>query len=315
MLVAIVGFALGVNWIEYKCISHSSEIGKSDKQVSDSANNTTKKEFKFDPSTAKPVADETLYQESKSPARKYNPSEEWREHFYCKNNFSEFGIAWFTFFLFFATGSLWYVTYSLASDAKDGSEDSAANMKDSIAEAAKAATAMQTVATTMSANVELVKKMQESLPKQMRAYIAVDFGTPTYQDEKIKFGGNPQIINTGNTPAKNIGYRIAAAILNSKNPEALTFDEGNWHLNDAVLHPRQSFVIHGIVDDLFPETELEGIFTGEHRRLYVWGTVVYEDVFGGKWETNFCHNFSFYHDESSTFRYLGFYHPKHNNAT
>lgn len=235
----------------------------------------------------------------------------WKEQFYCHAGFSELGIAWFTFFLFSATGALWFVTYSLARDAKEGAEEQATNMSKSIAEAANAANAMKEIAAVTKENATL---MEGILRKQMRAYIAVDIGGATYQDANLRFEAAPVIVNTGNTPAKHVSYKMKAAVLNAESPEALSFEEGEWKLNDAVLHPRQSFVVRRVVNDRVPDNEVAAIMGGEMRRLYIWGTVTYEDIFGGKWETNFCHNYIFYGDPENI-KTSGFYHPKYNNAT
>jgi hypothetical protein len=53
---------------------------------------------------------------------------------------------------------------------------------------------------------------------------------------------------------------------------------------------------------------------GNTRRLYTWGKVTYDDVYGGSWETHFCINYWFVKvgDEVKVF---GNFHPEHNNAT
>jgi hypothetical protein len=182
----------------------------------------------------------------------------------------------------------------------------------SIGEATRAATAMEGMVEATRNNANL---MQAILHKQMRAYVAVDIGRGTYQDGRLRFAAAPVVNNTGFTPARNVSFRVMADILDTKLPKTFQFPEfAELKINDATLAPRQQFIIHGIVSNRFEDSEVQAIMTGEQRRLYVWGIVTYEDVFGGSWETRFCHNFVFPTGKDGV-QVLGFYHHTHNHAT
>jgi hypothetical protein len=58
---------------------------------------------------------------------------------------------------------------------------------------------------------------------------------------------------------------------------------------------------------------------GDKKRLFCWGTVTYDDIFGDSWQTNFCHNFIFYKDKDSAgievIKFFAYYYRSHNSAT
>ena len=53
---------------------------------------------------------------------------------------------------------------------------------------------------------------------------------------------------------------------------------------------------------------------GNSRRLFAWGKVTYDDVYGGSWETNFCISYWFV-KVGEEMKVFGNFYPKHNNAT
>ena len=188
-------------------------------------------------------------------------------------------------------------------------------MKDSIAEAVRSASAMEEVANATKNNAVL---MQDILHKQMRAYISVDTGLATYQDAANRFAGNPVLNNNGLTPARNVSFKAIANIFTIENvaPESLQFpDSGEMVMNDVGLAPRQQFVIHGIVKIRYPDPEVVEIMRGDKRRLFVWGIVTYEDIFGDKCATKFCHSHVFFMGPDGKVQTAGYYHSSHNKAT
>jgi hypothetical protein len=225
---------------------------------------------------------------------------------------STLGLAIVTSILAFFTYRLWDANKTLIMSAENTAGRQSREMQASIAEANRAATAMENVANATRADATL---MQDILHKQMRAYVAVNIGAATYQDENLKYASNPMILNTGFTPAKNVSSRVTAAILDTKLAADYKFDDSaEMLLNDATLSPRQSFVILGVVKDRFEAEEVAAIMKGDVRRLYVWGTVNYEDVFGGSWETRFCHHFVFYRVRDEV-KVNSWYHTTHNSTT
>ena len=79
--------------------------------------------------------------------------------------------------------------------------------------------------------------------------------------------------------------------------------------------PRQTFIINAVVSDRVPDAEIPAIMAGSTRRLYCWGKITYDDVYGGSWETNFCLNYTFYHGEDQKVGVNGWIYPRHNVGT
>lgn len=216
-------------------------------------------------------------------------------------------IAWFTATLWRATAGMFIIARGQAKD-----------MKDSIEESARAATGIEELAKATKANAD---RMESVLHRQMRAYISVDTGTPTCQDENLRFGGAPVMVNTGLTPARNVRHKIKAEILDLSDDVRgeHKFDDAEVRNADAALASRQSLALNVIAAKREPDTEVPAIMRGDRKRLFVWGTVTYEDIFGKTWETNFCHNFVFFKEKNSkgedVIKFLAYYYRAHNDAT
>jgi len=186
-------------------------------------------------------------------------------------------------------------------------------MDSSIKESSRAANAMEAVATATTNNANL---MQTLLHKQMRAYVVIDSGTATYQDKNNVFAANVLLKNSGYTPARKISYCITAGIIRAPElPDDFIFSSPETNrVSDVTLSPRQEFTIHGYVDRLEDEDAVS-ILKGDGRRLWVWGTVRYEDIFGDIWHTNFCFHYLFYTGQEGDVRFNSYYYLRHNDAT
>jgi hypothetical protein len=213
------------------------------------------------------------------------------QHAHANN---EIAITIATIVLAFFTVALWVANARLIGATKKAAAKQAEDTQLAIREQTRAADAMQEVAEATKNNAAVVQKIMQT---QMRAYVSVRIGTATYQDARNNFASTPVITNTGLSPAKKVTTWIKAAVLDTSLPPDYKFP-GPDHLemseNDATLSPRQDFTISGIVKDRFDEEEVKAIMMGIPKRLFVWGGVTYEDVFGHSWETLFCHNFNFY---------------------
>lgn len=242
--------------------------------------------------------------------------EDWRKEKATEDSHMTLATIWlaiFTFFLMLFTGYMWQATVALGREAKATSDRQAQEMQSSLTIARQSAVAMTDVAEATRNNALL---MQDVMHKQMRAYLVADIGGGTYQDSKLNFGASPVLLNTGFTPAKNVSYKIDAGVLDLNGDIKTKLDDiGAINKYDAALSPRQTFIIHGMVKDRFSEDDVAEIMKGEKRRLFVWGTVTYDDIFGKAWETNFCHSYMFYTDEENKIRHSAYYHPFHNNAS
>lgn len=215
---------------------------------------------------------------------------------------SALAVAIFTF-------TLWTATKKLGELALEQSNA----MERSISEAAKATEATAQIATATKENAML---MQSILHKQMRAYVSVDAGQATYQDGVLRFAAIPVMTNTGFTPARRLSFHAMAAVLDTNLRDDYIFDEfGAKNIADATLSPRQSFTFNAVVRERFADSEVKSIMPGDAKRLYVWGIITYDDVFGGSWETRFCFNYIFYRDEKDVVRVSSYIYRCHNSAT
>jgi hypothetical protein len=198
-----------------------------------------------------------------------------------------------------------------------------ADMNKSIAESAKAALAMQSLAESMAANVEIVRDVanvnkfiadrQAALwPLQMRAYISVMVGNAIYQDTKmaLQFEAKPVLVNTGNTPAHNVRYSIKADILPIPLVESRDFSVPPPFGRGNVVAPHANGTMSAVVDRIFFDEEVADIKQGKGRALVVWGRVEYEDVFRELHHTNFCQVLMWRANDSI----VGYHQPHHSDA-
>ncbi len=197
----------------------------------------------------------------------------------------------FTVVLALSTVFLWKET----KDLRNFAEEQSADMKASIAEAARAATAMQDVANAVAANA---KSANESLGvykdaniRQMRAYLTVGLGAVIKQDTatNYRFEVRMTLQNVGNTPAYKVVSNVRADVLPFPLPQDFQpppiVDTGS---GTNVVGPHQNFVLTGIVDRMYSDDEINEIQNGSTKRLYIYGKITYEDAFGISRQTNFC---------------------------
>jgi hypothetical protein len=224
-------------------------------------------------------------------------------------------VAAVTAILAYYTYKLWDANKTLVEGAARTAADQSSDTKASILEQTRATKAMEGIAKAMKENADL---MSDMLSKQMRAYVAVNIGQAAYQDANNSFASYPEITNTGLSPAKNVSYRVMADILDTNLTRDYAFPEpAETFTNDATLSPRQTFTIkNAIVKERYDEQEVLTVMRGDKKRLFVWGTITYDDVFDGHWETKFCHHFMFYKvDGKEDVKVQSFYHTEHNSTT
>lgn len=166
--------------------------------------------------------------------------------------------------------------------------------KNSIAESARAATAMEGVSKSVAISAEAAKEsvasIKERTAMQMRAYLTVVVGSAVYQEREknVRFEGKPLLLNTGQTPAQKVGVKTRAAILPNPLPEEFDFSIPGPYPAGAVLGPGQNYMLSAIVSDFVEDGLVAGIKNGTAGRfLHVWGTVTYEDIFKQPHHTNF----------------------------
>lgn len=166
--------------------------------------------------------------------------------------------------------------------------------------AGRSANAMAKVAKTLQDQATLVAKaaatnkriadaQQTFSVMQMRAYLSVVVGLAIYQDRAngLSFEAKPQIINSGNTAASDLSYRIKAEILPFPLPPNHQWRPAPDAGAQGFIPPQQHRLMSAVVDQIVPDSEVGKVMVRDGLGLYVWGTVSYKDVFKIERETNF----------------------------
>lgn len=186
-------------------------------------------------------------------------------------------------------------------------------MEESVAEAARAAVAMEKLATNSETSMNAGKKMAS---QQMRAYLTVVFGGATYQEKSKNyfFGGMPKVVNSGHTPAHKVRYRAKADILPVPLPYQFDFPLPSEVTGGSMVGPNQSSDLQSRVDYFVPDEEVAEIKLGLRRAVYIWGVINYEDAFEQPRETKFCQSFFWFKGEDDKEICRCYYTPRHNEA-
>jgi hypothetical protein len=188
-----------------------------------------------------------------------------------------------------------------------------ASLERSVAETARSAAAMEGVSKSLESTVKVSSETLQGLRKQMRAYltVVVGGGIPQNRESNLKFDARPLLVNAGPTPARNVLYRIKAAILPIPLPR--DFDDTVWTEKEEggnMMGAHQNAQMMGVVEDYVPEDQIEDIKTGNGVGMYAWGIVTYEDVFGDNHTTKFCQRLTWLNDGNV----FGYYIPGRNDA-
>jgi len=218
-----------------------------------------------------------------------------------KNAKSERSMVWATWALVGITGilawytaSLWRATVKLGKHAEATSLKQGMEMQASIAEANRAARAIEELAKSAAINsvaaTESVTTLKDRTVRQMRAYMCAEFYGALPQDsvESTKFEGRVWLVNTGNTPAHKVSSSVKAAILPNPLPDDFDFPLSARKEGGLVLGPGQKFFTTAVVDDYCPDVEVEGTKRAANKALFIWGIADYEDIFSEKRSTSFC---------------------------
>jgi hypothetical protein len=200
-----------------------------------------------------------------------------------------------------------YQAYKLRETVESAGEQSEA-MERHIGEAARSANAMENIATTMKTGNRAI----------MRAYLVVTIGTALYQERRgpgqtdLKFEGRGSLLNTGNTPARNVRIRTEADILPIPIPKDFQFPlpEQSETKDAGIVGAHQTYIVGGTVKDFVPDAEVPLIKEGSRKALCIWGLITYDDVFGESHHTKFGQWLTWYPNGTL----FGYYIPGQNDA-
>jgi hypothetical protein len=200
-----------------------------------------------------------------------------------------------------------YQAIKLRETVRAAGEQSEA-MERHINEAARSAAAMEKIANTIEAGNQAV----------MRAYLTVTVGIAIYQERRepgqsdLKFESRPNLLNTGNTPARKVQIQTVADILPIPLPADFPFPlTGGSETKDAgVVGAHQSCILAATVKEFVADHEVAAIKEARSKALCIWGLVTYEDIFGVSHKTRFGQWLTWNPDRTV----LGYYIPGQNDS-
>jgi hypothetical protein len=166
---------------------------------------------------------------------------------------------------------------------------------------------------------QTITASEDVAKRELRAYLTVVIGAAFFQQRRsdadggdLRFECRPLIVNTGQTPARNVTFKARAAIMqmhsvkNAHLPEDP--DEG---FGGSIIGSQQNATMSAVVEDYCADDEVDSIkYARGDKCLLAWGRVTYEDVFGEEHFTRFCQGI--YWDLQNNVR--GNYIPGRNDA-
>jgi len=172
--------------------------------------------------------------------------------------------------------------------AVDAANRSAEAAKDSVTAANRAADAA-------AAQTRIAEDTEKH---QLRAYA---YAKPPPQGvQNVVAGGKVLAViavrNSGQTPAYHLRMRGNTGVGVWPIPSLQTWREGPYGGN-LVLNPETETTTGGKISsdvDTITQPDIESVHDGKTHRLYVFGTILYEDIFGSERYSDFC--FAYYGD-------------------
>lgn len=198
----------------------------------------------------------------------------------------------------------------------DSSTQQSALMTEYIHQATRTAIASETSAEAMTVNSRVVVELSERSAMQIRAYVSVLIAEGLYQDNNFRFGVKPTVVNTGQTPATRVRFTARAEVLPFPLPDDFSFGPlAEPSSIFGAIPPHHNYSINRAVDERFDDPDSEDIKRSNGRRVYIWGTVIYEDVFEEEHRTDFAHSIYWIRFRDESERLFGDYSDRHNGIT
>ena len=199
----------------------------------------------------------------------------------------------------------------------EASTQQSADMKESIKQATRTAIAMEQFAEAATVGSKAaagsVVTVKDSMTRQLRAYLCVNFNAAGFQNPETKFlyEVNLHLINVGYTPGYKVSFRAQVDVLPFPLPADFAFplpDAPGG--SESTLGHGQNLIMGGVVNRIYSEEEAAEIRTGRTKRLYIYGTANYEDAYHIQRYTNFCFSVIWLGDKGS----MGVFTKRHNDA-
>lgn len=188
----------------------------------------------------------------------------------------------FTVVLALSTVLLWKETKDLRNFAQQQGQD----MRASIAEATRSATAMRDVADALMSQTKAVNA-------NLRAYIMLGLGAvvPQNKDTGYRYDVRLTLQNVGNTPANKLAFNLQTDLLPLPLPADFkipAFDPVSAGTQPPTVGPHQNSLVNAVAPRIYSDEEVNDLKSGNKKLLYVFGTVTYQDVFGESHYTKIC---------------------------
>ncbi len=138
---------------------------------------------------------------------------------------------------------------------------------------------------TIWAMIRQTSVLQNSAKKQLRAYVGVSESGLKLDPPNIP-EGQVNIKNYGQTPAYKVRHWIGIGVLPHPLVSKLPEPPGGLQLSISILSPGGHHTLVVPVKTPIRASDLSSLYTPEHT-LYVYGHIVYEDIFGEEWSTDY----------------------------
>ena len=244
---------------------------------------------------------------------KYTPNFHFLQWFYGLFNdvtFTDIMLVIFNGLLVFFTARLFYFARGLWRSAEKQSKD----LKLSAEASVRFADAMEKVAKAMEETSKTNKEVSWRQQRFMRAHLSV---FPRGWVKQNMETGQPYEIhvlinNSGNTPAYNVTTTISLDIFPFPLPEEIDLSlPPTLDIKMSIAAHSQDTFIVGRLNRLITNEEFEQVVKGVSPKMYVFGEIHYDDVFGESHYTNFCRWASW----DTKWHITMFNSPRHNEAT
>jgi len=167
------------------------------------------------------------------------------------------------------------------------------DMKASIGEATRAATAMEGIATSLVSSVqsaresigitrEIADRQKTIMELGGRAYLYAGFSASVYQDANHVFEANAFLVNRGSTPAYDVTFRASVDILPFPIPNDFGFPlpDETAGISVSLIAPGMTKILTRPLLRRVPDDEVDAIKQGGPPQCFVmWGIVNYRDAF------------------------------------
>lgn len=125
--------------------------------------------------------------------------------------------------------------------------------------------------------------------QELRAYVSVTPNFVTGFSPTTRAAVKFAMVNRGTTPARNVTQFSVVDIFPYPLPQDFPFPDPMLRGAGAfIIHPSETFIGSRVASRLFKKAEMEDVVAGTSSRIYIFGEVRYEDVFGVERRTRFC---------------------------